>query len=151
MTLEEFLRDLDLDKLTRSLLNPETMNSTNYDEEDAVNAVVKKRANGSSVSVMNAALPVAMSEEKKKSLNIDRSRVFKKSNKRLREEVEPSSENENDPSESSNSISTRRKRSAKVAETQPARTYTPEVKQPVEEEEKEVLLRSSYSERIPEN
>jgi len=39
--LEEFLRDLDLDKLKKSLLNPDTMNSTNYNEEDAVNAVAR--------------------------------------------------------------------------------------------------------------
>ena len=127
------------------------MNSTNYDEEDAVNAVVKKRANGSSVSVMNAALPLALSEDKKKAINVDRSRVFKKSNKRLREEVEPSSDNEAVASESSNSLSTRRKRSSKFAETSQPQTHTPNPKQPMEEEQKQVLLRSSYSERIPES
>ena len=67
MTLDEFLRDLDLDKLRKSLLNPDTMNSTNYNEEDAVNAVARqKRAKGGSVSVMNAALPSNLLEERKK-------------------------------------------------------------------------------------
>lgn len=57
LTLEEFLRDLDLEKVRKSLMN---MNSTNYDEEDAVKAVAKKKLAGASplaVSVMNVALP----------------------------------------------------------------------------------------------
>jgi len=39
LSLEDFLRDLDLGKLKKDLLNPETMNTTNFNEEDAVNAV----------------------------------------------------------------------------------------------------------------
>ena len=39
MSLEDFLRDLDLDKLKKDLLNPETMHTTNFSEEEAVNAV----------------------------------------------------------------------------------------------------------------
>ena len=54
------MESLDLDSLRKSLLNPETMHSTNYNEEEAVNIVAKKRsgelANGT-ISVMNAALP----------------------------------------------------------------------------------------------
>ena len=65
LSLQQFLDDLDLEKLKASLMNPETMNSTNYNEEEAVNAVAKKRASASGVSVMNAALPPAPLEELK--------------------------------------------------------------------------------------
>lgn len=58
LSLEDFLRDLDLSKLRKDLLNPETMNTTNFNEEDAVNAVARKRQSmGAGISVMNAALP----------------------------------------------------------------------------------------------
>lgn len=46
-------------------MNPETMNSTNYNEEEAVIAVAKKRQQTVGISVMNAALPQAPAEEQK--------------------------------------------------------------------------------------
>ena len=43
LELQDFLDNLDLDELKWSLLNPNTMNTTNYNEEDAVDNVVIKR------------------------------------------------------------------------------------------------------------
>jgi len=60
LQLDEFLESLDLEALKKSLLHPDTMHSTNYNEEDAVNIVAKKRSGdlaSGSISVMNAALP----------------------------------------------------------------------------------------------
>ena len=94
LSLEDFLRDLDLEALERSLLNPETMNSTNYNEEDAVNEVARKRLGQASVSVMNAALPpnpVANLEEKK----VPSDSAKRNARKRLRPEVEAAEEASN--------------------------------------------------------
>lgn len=96
-------------------MNPETMNSTNYNEEEAVNAVIWKRANGqvSQVSVMNAALPAIPL--------VDEKRLLKK---RLREDVEYSPERE----EIKKPENVRRQRSAKLNHAYLSKSYTPNPK-----------------------
>lgn len=60
LTLEEFLKDLDLKEVEKTLL-ASGMDNTDYDEEREVNMVANKKLRG---SVMNIALP-SNSEEKK--------------------------------------------------------------------------------------
>ena len=49
-----FLRDLDLERLQETLLLPNKLNSTDYDEEEVITAVASRNY---SSSVMNIALP----------------------------------------------------------------------------------------------
>lgn len=61
LTLEEFLKDLDLKEVEKTLL-ASGMDNTDYDEEREVNMVANRKNRG---SVMNIALPPIGTEESK--------------------------------------------------------------------------------------
>ena len=85
LELDDFLRELDLEKVRKSLMN---MNSTNYDEEDAVRAVAKKRASGASpltLSVMNVAMPQNKKSNEEK---LSPSEKKRQNRKRMRVDVD---------------------------------------------------------------
>lgn len=88
LTLEEFLAGLDISKLKQQLCNSDTLNSTNYNEDEAVLAVLdRKKARTpnalKTVSVLNAAIPVGGSGEPRNPSQ-ESQRVSKK---RLRKDV----------------------------------------------------------------
>jgi len=58
--LEEFLKDLDLKEVEKTLL-ASGMDNTDYDEEREVNMIANKKLRG---SVMNIALPTDIEDKK---------------------------------------------------------------------------------------
>jgi SHAQKYF class myb-like DNA-binding protein len=72
LTLEEFLKDLDLEDVKRNLLSAGADN-TDYDEEREVNIIANKKLRG---SVMNLALPGA--PENNKNMDISGNEAFKR-------------------------------------------------------------------------
>jgi hypothetical protein len=61
LTLEEFLKDLDLNEVRKTLL-ASGMDNTDYDEEREVNIIANRKLRG---SVMNIALPNGAEDKKK--------------------------------------------------------------------------------------
>ena len=85
LTLEEFLKDLDLKEVEENLL-ASGMDNTDYDEEREVNIIANRKLRG---SVMNIALP-GSSEEKKK-----QEALRNEENKRNMSEIDDSDIGEN--------------------------------------------------------
>lgn len=93
LTLEEFLKDLDLKEVEKTLL-ASGMDNTDYDEEREVNMVANRKLRG---SVMNIALP-ANSEEKKQEA------ARSEAGKRRRSELEGYGRSEGSREQSINNI-----------------------------------------------
>ena len=72
MGLNDFLQQLDLDKLKKTLLIPEKLHSTDYDEYEAIEAVALQNLEQQKITIMN--LAIENGEERKPAAGVKRSR-----------------------------------------------------------------------------